>query len=148
MLETGLKNRLYSLLERSGSKAIVQFEAFFPGERFAGGKYHIGTHTITLYLEEIKGQCLQLFSSLDFFNEYIEIVFAHEIGHAEDRNLLWLADQLDLAETETERLGIALQIEENAWNFAENVIGSDNELFQVIKTHSLQPYRDQLLVGA
>ncbi|WP_080843753.1 hypothetical protein [Cytobacillus gottheilii] len=147
-METRLKNRLYSLLERSGSKANVHFEAFFPGNRFAGGKYHIGSHTITLYLEEIREQCLQLFSSLDLFNEYIEIVFAHEIGHAEDKDLLSLADQLDLAETEIDKLGIALQIEENAWDFAEAVIGNNSQLFQVIKAHSLQPYRDQLLVGA
>lgn len=148
ILNNILEKRLYALLERSGSKANLQFEDFFPGDRFAGGKYNIGSHTITLYAEEIKEQCMQLFSSLDHFEEYLEIVFAHEIGHAEDGNLGWLADQMDLAQTEIERLGIALQIEENAWSFAENIPGINTHLMQIIKSHSLQPYRDQLLVGA
>ena len=75
------------ILIQSGSSVDVKLESFFPGDRFAGGKYNFGTHTITLYIEEIKAQCLQIFSSLDHFEDYLAVVFAHEIGHAEDIQL-------------------------------------------------------------
>jgi predicted Zn-dependent protease with MMP-like domain len=133
------------LLEKAGSTAVVVLEDYFGGNRFAGGKYSMGTHTITLYTEEIKKQCQQIFSSLDHFEDYFAVVCAHEIGHAEDRELGELADHFDLAATSLERNQLALRIEENAWEFAEKLLGHINIAFvKTIIYHSLQPYMELL----
>jgi hypothetical protein len=135
------------LLERSGSLAKIKLENHFPGNRIAGGKYSMGTHTITLYMEEIMKQCQQLFSSADRFLDYFTVVFAHELGHAEDTELEELANYLDSCITEQERCLTALKIEENAWAFAEKLLPDmDKAFMQKIIYHSLKPYREQLQV--
>lgn len=135
------------LLERSGSLAKIKLENHFPGNRIAGGKYSMGTHTITLYMEEIMKQCQQLFSSTDRFLDYFTVVFAHELGHAEDTELEELANYLDSCITEQERCLTALKIEENAWAFAEKLLPDmDKAFMQKIIYHSLKPYREQLQV--
>ncbi|KON86024.1 hypothetical protein AF332_03805 [Sporosarcina globispora] len=133
------------LLERSGSLVDIKLESHFPGNRIAGGKYSMGTHTVTLYMEEIKNQCLQLFSSAERFLDYFTVVFAHELGHAEDQELEELANYLDTCLTEQERCLTALKIEENAWAFAEKLLPDMDKVFmQKIIYHSLKPYREQL----
>ncbi|MBT2687319.1 hypothetical protein J7I93_03890 [Bacillus sp. ISL-47] len=133
------------LLERSGSLVDVKLEDHFPGNRLAGGKYSMGSHTITLYIEEIKNQCYQLFSSGEHFLDYFAFVFAHELGHAEDKELEKLAERLDECLTEQERYQIALKIEENAWEFAEKLLPEmDKAFMQKIIYHSLKPYWDKL----
>ncbi|USK49892.1 hypothetical protein LIT38_25965 [Bacillus sp. CMF12] len=135
------------LLERSGSLAEIKLESHFPGNRIAGGKYSMGTHTVTLYMEEIKNQCHQLFSSADRFLDYFTVVFAHELGHAEDIELEELANHLDSCITEQERCLTSLKIEENAWTFAEKLLPDmDKAFMQKIIYHSLKPYREQLQV--
>ncbi|UOE55438.1 hypothetical protein IRB79_00775 [Cytobacillus oceanisediminis] len=135
------------LLERSGSLAEIKLESHFPGNRIAGGKYSMGTHTVTLYMEEIKNQCHQLFSSADRFLDYFTVVFAHELGHAEDIELEELANHLDSCITEQERCLTALKIEENAWTFAEKLLPDmDKAFMQKIIYHSLKPYREKLQV--
>ncbi|WP_370224387.1 hypothetical protein [Cytobacillus sp.] len=135
------------LLERSGSLAEIKLESHFPGNRIAGGKYSMGTHTVTLYMEEIKNQCHQLFSSADRFLDYFTVVFAHELGHAEDAELEELANHLDSCITEQEHFLTALKIEENAWAFAEKLLPDmDKAFMQKIIYHSLKPYREQLQV--
>ncbi|WP_264804142.1 hypothetical protein [Cytobacillus sp. NCCP-133] len=133
------------LIKRSGSLVDIILEGHFPGNRLAGGKYSMGSHSITLYMEEIKNQCYQLFSSTERFLDYFTVVFAHELGHAEDRELVDLAEKLDLCKTEQERYQIALRIEENAWSFAEKLLPQmDHDFMQKIIYHSLKPYWDQL----
>lgn len=135
------------LLERSGSLAEIKLESHFPGNRIAGGKYSMGTHTVTLYMEEIKNQCHQLFSSADRFLDYFTVVFAHELGHAEDIELEELANHLDSCITEQERCLTSLKIEENAWTFAEKLLPDmDKAFMQKIIYHSLKPYREKLQV--
>ena len=137
------------ILVQSGSSVKVKLEDFFPGDRFAGGKYNFGTHTITLYIEEIKAQCLQLFSSLDHFEEYLAVVFAHEIGHAEDRELAELIQRVDGTGSDITKKGIALQIEMNAWDYARMLIPQKLHPFMdTIIHYSLQPYYEALEVSA
>lgn len=137
------------ILVQSGSSVKVELEDFFPGDRFAGGKYNFGSHTITLYIEEIKAQCLQLFSSLDQYENYLAVVFAHEIGHAEDRELAELIQKMDGTTNDVSKKGIALQIEMNAWDFARTLIPSKLHPFMdTIIHYSLQPYYEALEVSA
>lgn len=140
-----IENIVEQLLMQSGSSVKVELEDFFPGDRFAGGKYNFGTHTITLYIEEIRAQCLQIFSSLDRFEEYLAVVFAHELGHAEDRQLTDLIDQLNTSTNDFARNRVALRIEENAWDYAGKLIPQTLHPFMdTIIHHSLQPYYEAL----
>ncbi|WP_338787656.1 hypothetical protein [Metabacillus sp. FJAT-53654] len=133
------------LLLRSCSLVKVKVESTFPDGRLVGGKYHLGTHTITLYIDEIKKQCEQLFSTNKYFIDYLSIVLAHEIGHAEDQQLGDLCDQLDECKTQSERDKIALIIEENAWRYAESLLAGINySIFEEVIFHSLQPYREKI----
>ncbi|CAM3907560.1 hypothetical protein [Mesobacillus thioparans] len=137
------------ILVQSGSSVQVELEEFFPGDRFAGGKYNFGSHTITLYIEEIKAQCLQVFSSLDHFEEYLAIVFAHEIGHAEDRELAELIQKMEEAGNDVLKKRIALQIERNAWDYARMLIPEKLHSFMdTIIGYSLEPYYEALEVSA
>lgn len=133
------------LLERSGSLVNIKLESHFPGNRLAGGKYSMGSHTITLYIEEIKNQCQQLFATTECFLDYFAVVFAHELGHAEDKQLEVLAERMDQCSSGQDRNRIALRIEENAWEFAENLLTDmDRTFMHKIIYYSLKPYWDQL----
>jgi hypothetical protein len=140
-----LETVVHDLLQRSGSSVNVLLESSFPDQRLVGGKYHINTHTITLYMDEIKKQCIQLFSTDTYFIDYLKIVFAHELGHAEDVELEKLCDQLDECTTPHELNRIALLIEENAWRYAESLLEEvDPSLVDTVIYHSLQPYREKI----
>jgi hypothetical protein len=145
-LELGLFDRTVSnLLLQSGSQVKVSLESSFPGGRLVGGKYQTATHSVTLYQEPIKQQCLQLFGSLDRLEEYINVVFAHELGHAEDTQLEELSRLLDRNLPANERNLIQLQIEENAWKFAESLLSQiDPAFIHKIVTESLADYRNQI----
>ncbi|MRX73909.1 hypothetical protein GJU40_17375 [Bacillus lacus] len=133
---------LLSLYTKSGSEAVLQYQSFFPGNRLVGGKYHLGTHTVTLYIEVIKQQCLQLFGTLERLQDYALVVLAHELGHAEDDELPLLADQLEAAATQLERDRTALKIEENAWRFAKELLTDiEPAFFDEVAEQSLFSYR-------
>ncbi|WP_106767345.1 hypothetical protein [Paenibacillus faecalis] len=139
-------NRIVTeLLRRSGSGVTVKLERYFPGGRLIGGKYSLHTHSVTMYTEVIKQQCLQLFGSLESVHDYFAVVFAHELGHAADPHLQKLSDELDGTEDDTRRREIQLQIEENAWNYAMPwMIDIHPALVNVIVDCSLEAYREQL----
>ncbi|PLR92656.1 hypothetical protein [Bacillus sp. T33-2] len=140
-----IQNLVQGLLERSGSNAEVKLESFFPGNRFAGGKYSTGTHTVTLYMEEIKAQCLQLFSTLELLADYVMVVFAHELGHAEDAELKTLIEISDQSSNDLAKNTIALKIEQNAWDYARRLLPEINHTFmEKIIRHSLNPYHEAL----
>lgn len=144
-----IKSIVDQILIQSGSSVKVELESYFPGDRFAGGKYNFASHTITLYIEEIKDQCMQIFSSLDHFEDYLAVVFAHEIGHAEDAHLAELIEQMDATTNEYTRTGIALKIEENAWDYAKVLIPPTmHPIMDTIIHHSLQPYYEALEISA
>lgn len=149
MTEFHIKNIVEKILIQSGSNVEVELESHFPGDRFAGGKYNFGTHTITLYIEEIKEQCMHIFSSLEHFDDYLAIVLAHEIGHAEDGQLAELIEQMDGCSNEYSRQSIALRIEENAWEYARTMLPQSlKSLMDIIIHHSLKPYYDALEISA
>jgi hypothetical protein len=133
------------LMLRSGSKVNVKIEARFPGNRLVGGKYHMATHTVYLYKEEIREQCILLFGSLERLEEYIAVVFAHELGHAEDTQLEQLTTWLDESFTVRDRAETKLRIEENAWDYAEILLADmDSEFIDIIINESLAGYRNEL----
>ncbi|MGA9228475.1 MAG: hypothetical protein WB217_19195 [Mesobacillus sp.] len=149
MKDLQIKSIVDQILIQSGSSVKVELESYFPGDRFAGGKYNFASHTITLYIEEIKAQCQQIFSSLDHFEDYLAVVFAHEIGHAEDSQLADLIEQLDSSNNEYTRTGISLNIEKNAWDYAMMVIPQKLHPFMdTIIHYSLQPYYEALEISA
>ncbi|WP_174728229.1 hypothetical protein [Mesobacillus harenae] len=140
-MDETLKKLVSEVLSRSGSSVHIKLETNYPKNRLVGGKYNLGTHTVTLYIEQIKAQCLQIFSSESFFYDYSLVVLAHEIGHAEDGDLANLSEQLDTCLTEIERTRILLKIEENAWEYARNFTSHLNQVFvDTIISESLQPY--------
>jgi hypothetical protein len=144
-----IESIIETILVQSGSSVQVELEDFFPGDRFAGGKYNFGTHKITLYIEEIKAQCLQLFSSLEQFEDYLAVVFAHEIGHAEDRELAELIQQMEQTGNDVLKKKVALQIEMNAWDYARMLIPEKLHPFMdTIIGYSLEPYYEALEVSA
>ncbi|WP_243633364.1 metallopeptidase family protein [Paenibacillus xerothermodurans] len=131
-----------AVLPLSGSQVEVSVQRRFPGKRLVGGKYQPASHKVTLYQEPIKQQCRQLFGSLDRLEDYIAVVFAHELGHAEDPQLEQLSRLLDGDLMVKERNAIALQIEENAWAFAEAwLTGIDPAFIRLIIDESLAAYR-------
>ncbi|WP_379160878.1 hypothetical protein [Paenibacillus sp. sgz5001063] len=133
------------LLVHSNSQVQVKIEACFPGKRLVGGKYHMGSHTVYLYKEDIIEQCVRLFGSLDRLEEYIAVIFAHELGHSEDQKLQELAVLLDEALTERERAEISLTIEENAWHYAQCLLSHYDPLFiEHIIEQSLSGYHQRL----
>ncbi|EDL65459.1 hypothetical protein BSG1_11316 [Bacillus sp. SG-1] len=143
-IDSNLQQITSTLQARAGSSVNVILEKNFPGKRIAGGKYNMGTHTITMYIDEIKRQCKMLFSSLENFYEYFAVVFAHELGHAEDEELEALAERMDTAD-DYERKKLALQIEENAWCIAKELIPEiDSNFTRQIIQESLLSYRDQV----
>lgn len=133
------------LLLRSGLDITVKLEDVFQGGRLVGGKYQMDSKTITMYTEMIEQQCLQMFDSLDCVLDYFKVVMAHEIGHAADQELTILSDALDSSQDLWEYNQIALQIEENAWRYALQLL-PDIELpfINEIIDQSLQSYRDEL----
>lgn len=142
---TVAKRIIVELVSRSQSRVSIRLKSHFPGGRNVGGKYNVNTHSITIYLEEVKKQSVLLFGTLDRFEDVLKIVLAHELGHAEDDSLLACCDLLDHCSTELEALQIALRIEENAWNYASKLLTDvDPEMLHTMTTCSLQSYRDAI----
>ena len=132
-------NVITNLLQRSGSNVHVKVEATFRDKRLVGGKYHMATDTVFLYMEPIKQQCSLLFGSLEPLETYIMIVLAHELGHALDPDLGRLSGQLDSLLTEREVAETRLRIEENAWDYALSILlDIDPVMMQLIMDESLE----------
>lgn len=133
------------LLARINSTVKVIIEPHFHDNRLVGGKYLMSTHTIYLYKEEIIKQCYSLFGSASRLKEYIAVVFAHELGHSEDRELEQLANALDEPITSRAQDEIKLRIEENAWAYARALLTDIEPSFlNLIIDESLLSYRDKL----
>ncbi|MFB9328426.1 hypothetical protein ACFFSY_21045 [Paenibacillus aurantiacus] len=145
-LDKAIAERLVRrLLESSGSSVRVVLEDSFPGGRMIGGKYSLSTHTITMYISEIASQCMQLFGSDLQLADYFEVVFAHELGHAEDSNLPELARRLEENMAAVETAHTALLIEENAWAYALKLLPDAEPAFvDRIIEHSLASYFDAI----
>ncbi|WP_081758832.1 metallopeptidase family protein [Paenibacillus graminis] len=123
----------------------VILEPRFQDNRLVGGKYHLASHTIFLYKEEIVRQCCELFGSHLRLKEYIAVVLAHELGHSEDLELEQLAAALDGPLTGRQEAEIRLRIEENAWAYAISLLTEADPYFlHMIMEESLFSYRNQL----
>lgn len=110
-----------------------------------GGKYHLASHTVFLYKEEIVRQCCELFGSSCRLKEYIAVILAHELGHAQDPELEQLAAALDGPLTGRQEAEIRLRIEENAWAYAVSLLTeADSSFLHIIMDESLFSYRNQL----
>ncbi|WP_229696146.1 hypothetical protein [Paenibacillus albidus] len=130
------------LLGRSRSQVTVTLEPRFAGNRLVGGKYHMGSHTIYLYKDQIKEQCCKLFGSTNRLKEYIAVILAHELGHSEDVELEQLALALEEPLTARQQAEIRLRIEENAWHYAAVLLADmDTSFLQIIIEESLFSYR-------
>lgn len=133
------------LKQRSGSRACIILEPSYLGGRMIGGRYHMASHTVYVYSETISQQCAQLFGTLERLEEYAAVVCAHEIGHAEDRELGSLARLLDTELPPLRRAQIALRIEENAWRYARRLLPDvDPAFMEAIIDESLYAYRSVL----
>jgi hypothetical protein len=134
------QNVVDEMLSRLDSNLNVVLEDAFPGKRLVGGKYSMGTRSITMFMKDVTEQCLRLFPDDELLMDYFKVVFAHELGHAYDGELVELAEQLD--ETNgTERNRLMLQIEENAWRFARTILPDLALSFvEEIERQSLAPY--------
>ncbi|MGF9643134.1 hypothetical protein [Paenibacillus sp. FSL L8-0502] len=130
------------LLERAAIGVAVKLEKRFPGGRLIGGKYAMNAHAITMYTDVIETQCLQMFGSIDRVEEYFTVVLAHEIGHAADTELVNLSDALEQESGIGTRQRLALQIEENAWNYALGLVPEiDATFISAVIDESLLAYR-------
>ncbi|AWB46335.1 hypothetical protein DCC85_20640 [Paenibacillus sp. CAA11] len=139
------KHILDELVERSGSTVSVTMRSRFPGGRNVGGKYSLDSHSITMYLSEIRKQAADIFGSQELEEDVLRIVFAHELGHAEDPLLVELSDRLYASEQEQERKRIALRIEENAWDYARALIPEvDPGMVETMIYFSLRAYRESI----
>lgn len=131
------------LLKQSGSQVGIKLRHRFPGGRNVGGKYNIDDHTVTLYLTEIRKQCRVMFGSASapLCRQLLRIVLAHELGHAEDPQLSELSDSMDSCGSPLERSKLALQIEENAWSYARQLLpAACSEMLDIVVQHSLRSY--------
>ncbi|GIP28816.1 hypothetical protein J23TS9_39460 [Paenibacillus sp. J23TS9] len=133
------------MLQRSGLDITVRLEHRFEGGRLIGGKYGMISKTVTMYTEVIEEQCLQMFGSLEQVETYFAVVLAHELGHAADTHLPFLCEELEDAAISAERrTRVALQIEENAWNYALALVPEvDAVFFSTVIDESLVAYRMQ-----
>ncbi|ALP37094.1 hypothetical protein ASL14_13840 [Paenibacillus sp. IHB B 3084] len=130
------------LLQRADIGVTVKLEKRFPGGRLIGGKYAMNAHAITMYTDTIETQCIQMFGSVERVEEYFMVVLAHEIGHSADSELLDLSDALEQESGLGARQQLALQIEENAWNYALKLVPEIEETFiTAVIEESLVAYR-------
>ncbi|WP_322924345.1 hypothetical protein [Paenibacillus campi] len=140
-----VKTTIETLLLRASSDVRVRTRKKFPGPRSVGGKFSMGSRMITLYLQEIEEQCFQLFGSLRSADDYFTIILAHEIGHAHDPLLEQLSDELDCCPEPLAAAQLALRIEQNAWNYAAELIPEvDRFLFEKIVECSLEAYYERI----
>ncbi|MBM7694122.1 hypothetical protein JOC77_003566 [Peribacillus deserti] len=125
------------LIIRSGKNIPVLLENRFPDGRLVGGKYNLGTRSITMYIETVKEQCHMLFGNVTDFLNYYAIVLAHEIGHAMDEELQELADRLNDSDDHQSR-ALIRKAEETAWEAAREILFDvDEKLFSKIKEVAL-----------
>ncbi|NGZ76232.1 hypothetical protein [Saccharibacillus alkalitolerans] len=145
MNRTLIEDTVADVLARSNSKIEVVLENLFPGKRLVGGKYCLDDNRITLYLGVLEEQCRLLFGSLDSFEEYVRVVLAHELGHANDPELEYLSERLVKIRGKLSRTRVSLRLEENAWRYADSLVRMENPaVFDTIMGKSLSSYYEVL----
>ncbi|MGA9288222.1 MAG: hypothetical protein WBV93_07680 [Anaerobacillus sp.] len=132
---------IHKLRQVSGVDVPIILEDHFPEERIIGGKYSLEKHVITIYLKEVRMQCMLLFGSDEYMLNYFTVILAHELGHAADQNLRAMADLRASTSDVKRRNQISIKLEENAWNYATRLIPDLHPLLMIVKERSLDMYR-------
>ncbi|MFC7370561.1 hypothetical protein ACFQPF_02595 [Fictibacillus iocasae] len=145
-----VKQWIEPLIHLSNTSADVFIQEENQNGRRIGGMYSMDTHTVTLYQKEIYSQAMEFFPEQDRFRDYVRIICAHELGHANDPYLTILAYRLDKERDFLKRKKIELLIEVQAWKYAKIILTGlvPSAVFRKVRKESLFHYYetiDQLL---
>lgn len=131
------------LQQVSGLDVDILVEDHFPDRRMIGGKYSLETNKVTIYLEEVRKQCLGLFGSEERLLDYFSVILAHELGHAADKNLLELSMVRAGKSDMQKRNQLSMKIEENAWIYAKELVPDLHPILNVVMEKSLAIYETE-----
>ncbi|QHA92685.1 hypothetical protein [Bacillus sp. N1-1] len=131
------------LQEQASINVPIQLKDYFPGERLIGGKYSLETNMITIYMEEVRNQCILLFGSDDHLKDYFTVVVAHELGHAADKSLAMLAKQRSSTRCLIKKRQLSIIIEDNAWKFAMKLIPELTHILVTVRNKSMDLYGER-----
>ena len=143
MKETVFHSIVRTLQQKSNINVPIQITDHFPGERLVGGKYSLETNQITIYLEEVKKQCVLIFGSDEYLIDYFTVIVAHELGHAADKTLALLAKQRANALSSIRKRQLSLIIEDNAWRFAKKLLPELTPILATVRGKSMELYIGQ-----
>jgi hypothetical protein len=126
----------------SKTTASIRIEEKNPNGRRIGGMYSMEDHSITLYTEEILSQSEDFFRGQNVFYDYLKVILAHELGHANDPYLKVLAERHGNETDFLTRKKIELVIEVQAWKAARKLLNRDvpQHVFRTIRKESLAHY--------
>ncbi|WP_273832683.1 hypothetical protein [Guptibacillus sedimenti] len=145
--DSGVLHSIVSRLQEQASMNVpIQLTDYFPGERLIGGKYSLETNMITIYMEEVRKQCILLFGSDDHLNDYFTVIVAHELGHAADKSLVLLAKQRSSTRCVNKKRQLSIIIEDNAWKFAMKLIPELSHILVPVRNQSMDLYREREII--
>ena len=140
---SGVLHSIVRRLQKQASMNVpIQLTDYFPGERLIGGKYSLETNMITIYMEEVRKQCILLFGSDDHLNDYFTVIVAHELGHAADKSLVLLAKERSSTRCVNKKRQLSIIIEDNAWKFAMKLIPELSHILVSVRNQSMDLYRE------
>jgi hypothetical protein len=134
------------LQEQASINVPIQLKDYFPGERLVGGKYSLETNMITIYMEEVRKQCILLFGSDDHLKDYFTVIVAHELGHAADKSLAMLAKQRSSTRCLIKKRQLSIIIENNAWKFAMKLIPELTHILVTVRNQSMDLYGEREII--
>ncbi|WP_165996840.1 hypothetical protein [Bacillus sp. Cs-700] len=138
---SGVLHSIVRRLQKQASMNVpIQLTDYFPGERLIGGKYSLETNMITIYMEEVRKQCILLFGSDDLLNDYFTVIVAHELGHAADESLVLLAKERSSTRCVNKKRQLSIIIEDNAWKFAMKLIPELSHILVTVRNQSMALY--------
>ncbi|PFG14020.1 hypothetical protein [Bacillus sp. es.036] len=144
---SGVLHSIVRRLQKQASMNVpIQLTDYFPGERLIGGKYSLETNMITIYMEEVRKQCILLFGSDDHLNDYFTVIVAHELGHAADRSLVLLAKERSSTRCVNKKRQLSIIIEDNAWKFAMKLIPELSHILVTVRNQSMDLYGEREII--
>ncbi len=144
---SGVLHTIVRRLQKQASMNVpIQLTDYFPGERLIGGKYSLETNTITIYMEEVRKQCILLFGSDDHLNDYFTVIVAHELGHAADKSLVLLAKERSSTRCVQKKRQLSIIIEDNAWKFATKLIPELSHILVTVRNQSMDLYGEREII--
>jgi len=144
---SGVLHSIVRRLQKQASMNVpIQLTDYFPGERLIGGKYSLETNMITIYMEEVRKQCILLFGSDDHLNDYFTVIVAHELGHAADKSLVLLAKERSSTRCVNKKRQLSIIIEDNAWKFAIKLIPELSHILVTVRNQSMDLYGEREII--